>query len=190
MRQEIRFSGFGGQGIILAGHIMGKAATLHTDLNATLTQNYGPESRGGACAAELILADEPVHHPHVISPNLLVAMSQEAFNKYASQIDQSCLIIIDETLVNPEAVPHQAPVLSVPATRIAEDLGNRIVANVVMLGFVTGISDLVPEEAMRQTVIDAVRDKSDKVQQMNDEAFSRGLAHARAIHQTEGQKAS
>jgi len=189
MRQEIRFSGFGGQGIILAGRIMGEAAALHTDLNATLTQNYGPESRGGACAAELILADEPVHYPHVISPNLLVAMSQEAYNKYAGQVEPSGLIIIDETLVDPEAAPHHAPLLGVPATHIAEELGSRIVANVVMLGFVTGAAGWVPEAAMRLAVLDAVRDKSDKVREMNDEAFSRGLAHARAA-QPEGQKAS
>lgn len=172
-RQEVRFSGFGGQGIILSGYIMGKAATLYTDLNATLTQSYGPESRGGACAADLILANELVHYPHVISPNVLIAMSQEAYNKYAGQVAPDGLIIIDETLVDPEAVPHQAPVLSVPATQIAEEVGRRIVANIVMLGFVTGTVDLVPEEAMRRTILESVPKGTEK---LNEEAFSRGLA--------------
>lgn len=183
MRQEVRFSGFGGQGIILAGRIMGEAATLHTDLNATLTQSYGPESRGGACAAALILADEPVHYPHVIMPDLLVAMSQEAYNKYAGQVADSGLILIDETLVEPEASPHQARVMGVPATGIAAELGRRIVANIVMLGFVVGVTELVPVEAMRETILASVPPKT---VDLNDEAFSRGVAHAKAV-QSEGQ---
>jgi len=176
MKHEIRFSGFGGQGIILAGHIMGEAATLHTDLNATLTQSYGPESRGGACAAELILADEPIHFPHVIEPNLLVAMSQEAYNKYAPEMDEKGLIIIDETLVDPEAAPHHAPILSVPATQIAGELKKPIVANIVMLGFVTGVANLVPETAMRETILNRVPPQT---RDLNSEAFSRGMAHAK-----------
>jgi 2-oxoglutarate ferredoxin oxidoreductase subunit gamma len=177
-RQEVRFSGFGGQGIILAGYIVGKAATLHTDLNATLTQSYGPESRGGACAAELVLADEPVHYPRVITPNVLIAMSQEAYDKYAGQVDPDGLILIDETLVDPEMVPHQTLVLGVPASHIAEELGRIIVANIVMLGFFTGVTHLVPEEAMRQTILESVPKGTET---LNVEAFARGLAHAEKV---------
>lgn len=177
-RLEIRFSGFGGQGIILAGYVMGKAATLHTDLNATLTQSYGPESRGGACAAELILDEEPVHYPHIMTPNLLIAMSQEAYDKYADQVDPDGFILVDTTLVDSEIVAHQAPLLGVPATGIAEELGRSIVANIVMLGFITGVSSPVHEEAMRQTILESVPKGTEK---LNSEAFARGLAHAKAI---------
>lgn len=175
-RKEIRFSGFGGQGIILAGYITGKAATLHTDLNATLTQSYGPESRGGACAALLILADEPVHYPHVVSLDVLIAMSQAAYDKYAGEIDAENLILIDETLVDPNTVPHQARVLGVPASQIAEELGRIIVANIVMLGFFVGITNLIPEAAMRQTILASVPKGTEE---LNENAFASGLAHAR-----------
>jgi 2-oxoglutarate ferredoxin oxidoreductase subunit gamma len=178
-RQEVRFSGFGGQGIILAGYIVGKAATLYTDLNATLTQSYGPESRGGACAAELVLADEPVHYPHVIAPDVLVAMSQEAYDKYAGQVDAGGLILFDDTLVDPDIVPHEAPVLGVPATHIAAELGRRIVANIVMLGFFTGVTGLVPADAMRQTILASVPKGTEK---LNTEAFEHGLAHAEQVY--------
>jgi 2-oxoglutarate ferredoxin oxidoreductase subunit gamma len=175
-RKEIRFSGFGGQGIILAGYITGKAATLYTELNATLTQSYGPESRGGACTAQLVLADEPVHYPHVVTPDVLVAMSQEAYDKYAGQVAPESLILIDETLVDPEVVPHQAPVLSVPASRIAEELGRAIVANIVMLGFLVGVVNTIPEEAMRRTILESVPKGTEE---LNDKAFTSGLAYAR-----------
>jgi 2-oxoglutarate ferredoxin oxidoreductase subunit gamma len=177
-RWEVRFSGFGGQGIILSGFITGKAATLHTDLNATLTQSYGPESRGGACAAELILSDEPVHHPHVRSADVLVAMSQEAFDKYAGRVGSKGLILIDETLVDPDTAPHDAVILGVPATGIAEALGRRIVANIVMLGFFTQATDLIPEDAMRQAILDSVPKGTET---LNAEAFARGLAYTKAV---------
>jgi 2-oxoglutarate ferredoxin oxidoreductase subunit gamma len=174
-RREVRFSGFGGQGIILSGYILGKAATLHTDLNATLTQSYGPESRGGACTAELILADMPVHYPRVISPDLLVAMSQEAFDKYAGEVGAEGLILIDQTLVDPVVPLPKAPVRGVPATQIAEELGRRIVANIVMLGFFTGFANIIPEDAMRQTILESVPKGTEE---LNMTAFSRGLACA------------
>ncbi len=176
--QEMRFSGFGGQGIILAGHIMGRAATLHTDLNATLTQSYGPESRGGACAVALILSDEPIHYPHVIIPNVLIAMSQEAYNKYAGQVRPEGVILIDETLVDPEITSHEAPVQGVPATKIAEELGRSIVANIVMLGFVAGATDLLPEEAIRQAILNSVPKGTET---LNGDAFSRGLEYAKSM---------
>ena len=177
-RREVRFSGFGGQGIILSGYIVGKAATLLTSLNATLTQSYGPESRGGACAAGLILDEETVHYPHVMTPDVLIAMSQEAYDKYAHDVAPDGLLLIDETLVDPDVVPRQGRLFGVPATDIAEGLGRRIVANIVMLGFFTGVAGLIPEEAMRQTILASVPKGTED---LNSRAFAEGLAHANKV---------
>src|SRR3972149_10233566 len=84
MRQEVRLGGFGGQGIILAGYMLGKAAALYDGKEAVFTQAYGPEARGGACSADLVISDEPIGYPMVSRPELLVLMSQEAFTKYGS----------------------------------------------------------------------------------------------------------
>src|SRR3990170_4993194 len=84
MRQEVRLAGFGGQGIILAGYVLGKAAALYDGKNAILTQSYGPEARGGACSAELVISDEPIDYPLLSQPDFLVCMSQEAFSKYGA----------------------------------------------------------------------------------------------------------
>src|SRR3989337_4385141 len=84
MRQEVRLGGVGGQGIILAGYILGKAAALYDGKEAVFTQAYGPEARGGACSAELVISDEAIDYPMVSRPDLLVLMSQEAFTKYGS----------------------------------------------------------------------------------------------------------
>ena len=92
---EVRFSGFGGQGIILAGYISGKAATLFDKRNATLTQSYGPESRGGACSAELIVSDGAILYPHLIYPDVLVAMSQPAYEMYKGKLSPEGLLIVD-----------------------------------------------------------------------------------------------
>src|SRR3972149_7606969 len=86
MRQEVRLGGFGGQGIVLAGYILGKAAALYDGKEAVFTQSYGPEARGGACAAELVISDDVIDYPMVSRPDLLVLMSPEAFTKYGSAV--------------------------------------------------------------------------------------------------------
>src|SRR3989339_1754874 len=99
MNKELRFTGFGGQGIILAGYITGKAAAIYADLYATLTQNYGPESRGGASSAQLIISNEPIFYPNITRPDILVAMSQEGYSKYKDELKPGGIMLIDEDLV-------------------------------------------------------------------------------------------
>ena len=143
-RLEIRLSGFGGQGIIRSGEIIGRAATLYDGRYATFTQSYGPESRGGAAAAQVAIADDPVElsYPHLINPSVLVVMSQGAYNKYVPGFRRDGLLIIDESLVELDEKAEGLRVLGIPATRMAEELGRRIVANVVMLGFLAAVTDI------------------------------------------------
>jgi 2-oxoglutarate ferredoxin oxidoreductase subunit gamma len=174
-RTEVRLTGFGGQGIILSGYIVGKAAAIHDKKQATFTQSYGPESRGGACSAQVIVSDEPISYPHLVDPAILVVMSQEAYNKYAPTLKDGGLLIIDEDLVKTDEQAGNVKMLSVPATRLAEELGRKIVANIVMLGFFTAATDVVSVEAMREAVLSSVPKGTED---LNIKAFSKGYEYA------------
>ena len=142
---EIRFSGFGGQGIVLAGYILGKALTIYDGLEAVMTQSYGPEARGGASSANIMVSDEPIDYPIVQRPDILVALSQEAYTRFRPTAKAGAIILIDEDLVKPtDHEGHHA----IPATHLAEGLGRRIVTNVVMLGFFTAVTGVVSREVV------------------------------------------
>ncbi len=171
MRQEIRLAGFGGQGIILAGYILGKAAALYGGKNAILTQSYGPEARGGACSAELVVDDQAIDYPMLESPSIVVLMSQEAFKKYGSQAAPGATIMIDSDLV--QGAPEEWR--GIPATRLAEEMGTRISANIVMLGFLTGVTGLLSREAMEEAVRTSVPART---VDLNLKAFAAGYDYA------------
>ncbi len=175
-RLEVRLSGFGGQGIIRSGEIIGKAAVLYDGRFATFTQSYGPESRGGACAAQVAIADDPVElsYPHVVDPSVLVVMSQGGYNKYVPDFRRDGLLIIDEDLVELDEAAEGLAMLKVPATRLAEEIGRRIVANVVMLGFVAAVTDIASPEAIRQAVLSSVPKGTEE---LNERAFDAGFEY-------------
>jgi 2-oxoglutarate ferredoxin oxidoreductase subunit gamma len=175
-RVELCFSGFGGQGIILAGYIVGRAATVHADRHAVMMQNYGPESRGGACMTELVIADSEIAYPRVVSPDLVVVMSQPAYLKYGIGRPDGCLLIADGDMVTPDKEAERGRlVLAAPSTRLAEEIGRRIMANIVMLGFLCGATRLLPREVMRDAVAASVPAGS---QEANLLAFETGHADA------------
>jgi len=177
-RLEIRLSGFGGQGIIRSGEIVGRAAALYDGRYATFTQSYGPESRGGACAAQVMIADDPVElsYPHLVDPSVLIIMSQGAYNKYVPGFRPDGLLVVDEDLVELDEAAESLRVTGIPATRLAEELGRRIVANVVMLGFVAAIADIVSPEAMKKAVLDSVPKGTEE---LNTRAFETGYEYGR-----------
>ncbi len=160
-RMEVQLGGFGGQGIISAGRIIGLAAAIYDGLEACFTQSYGPEARGGAAGSQVILASDPIHHPHLIQPTSMVIMSQGAYSKYVPTLAVDGLLLIDDSLVNlpPD---HRADVktFGIPATRIAEEAGNNRAANTVMLGFWTAMTGIVSREAMRQAITESVPGKA------------------------------
>jgi len=156
-RTEVRLGGFGGQGVILAGYVLGRAATVHAGRNAVMSQSYGPESRGGACMAEVVIADGEIAYPRVASPDVMVMMSQQAYGKYAADRPPGSLLIVDEDLVTLSGELEGARgVLEAPFTRLAEELARRIMANIVMLGFICGATGVVSVEAMRDAVAASV----------------------------------
>ena len=172
-RREIRLSGFGGQGIILAGHIIGQAAAIFEDKNAVLIQDYGPEARGGACRADVVVSDDPVLYPYIIAPSVLVAMSQEAYNKYHDENRRDALVIIDEDLVKAKK-PRDGELLTIPAVRMAEELGRVTVANVVMLGFFAAVTDVVSLDAIKKAMLASVPKDTEE---LNLKAVERGYAY-------------
>ena len=170
---EIRLCGHGGQGIILAGHITAQAACIFEPRNATLIQDYGPAARGGACRADIVISDERVLYPYINAPSVLVAMSQQAYDKYCPKNREDTLVIIDNDLVKPEMTRGKG-LLTIPARRIAEEMGRVTVANAVMLGFVTAVADIVSVEAMRKSISVSVPKGTTE---LNMRAFERGYAY-------------
>jgi 2-oxoglutarate ferredoxin oxidoreductase subunit gamma len=173
---EIRVAGFGGQGVILSAIVLGKAASIHQGEFATMTQNFGPEARGGACSAQLMLSDTPVLYPYVTHPDVLVVMSQEAYSKFAPELKDGGTLLIERDLVRVTDLPSQTRIYSVPATRLAEELGKRMVLNIVMVGFFTAVTRLLDAEAVRKAVADSV---PASFRELNLKAFDKGYEYGK-----------
>ncbi len=174
---EIRIAGFGGQGVILSAVILGKAASIYENGFATMTQNFGPEARGGACSAQLVISDSPVLYPYVTHPDIMVILSQEAYNRFAPELRPGGMLIIEEDLVRLSNLNRDKKVYSIPATRIAEELGKRMVLNSVMVGFFTAVTKLLSADSVRKAVADSV---PPSFRELNLKAFERGLEYGSA----------
>ena len=168
---EIRIAGFGGQGVILSALIVGKAASIFQGEHATMTQSFGPESRGGASSAQIILSDSPILYPYVTRPDVLVAMSQEAYTRFVPELKDGGLLVVERDLVRVGELRDGIRVFGVPATRLAEELGRRMVLNVVMVGFFSAVTGLVPPEALRRAIEDSV---PPGLRDLNLRAFEKG----------------
>ena len=179
-RTTIQFCGFGGQGIVLSSVILGTAAVTKAGLNGVQTQSYGSEARGGECQAELILSQGPINSPLAERVDILVAMSQSALNKYLERLRPGGTLIIDPELVDVPAAytggQGGKSLAQVPATRIASDLGARIAANMVMLGFLQQATGILSKDALTDTIRDNV---PSRFLEVNLEAAAQGMALAR-----------
>jgi len=171
---EIRIAGFGGQGVILSAVALGKAASIYENGFATMTQNFGPEARGGACSAQLVVSDSPVLYPYVTQPDIMVIMSQEAYNRFATELKPGGLLIIEEDLVRVSNLNRDKKVYSIPATRFAEELGKKMVLNSVMVGFFTAVTKLLSADAVRKAVADSV---PPSFRELNLKAFDKGYEY-------------
>ncbi len=169
---EIRIAGFGGQGVILSAIVIGKAGCIFQNGYSTMTQNFGPEARGGACSAQVILSDSPVLYPYVSRPDILVVMSQEAYTLFSPQIKDNGILIIEEDLVRIDHLPAGVRVYSIPATRIAEELGKKMVLNIIMVGFFGAVTGVLDPDALRNAVAASV---PEAYRDLNLKAFNRGF---------------
>lgn len=184
-RQEIVITGFGGQGIILAGRILGEAAALGDRKESTFVQSYGPEARGGACSAQVIISDRSIHYPEVRHPDILVAMSQSGFEKFIDQLKEDGTLLIDQDLVKSTGINRDF--FSIPSTRMAEELGRKMMANIIMLGFFTAVTEAVSIDGARSMVVRSVPKGTEK---MNETAFNKGCDYGLSVLKGREKKAT
>jgi 2-oxoglutarate ferredoxin oxidoreductase subunit gamma len=168
-RQEIIITGFGGQGIVLAGRILGEAAGLGDHLESTLVQSYGPEARGGACSAQVITSDEQIFYPYVRQPDILACLSQSGYEKFIDILKDNGTLLVDRDLVHPHE--RSRAYFAIPATRIAEELGHKMMANIIMLGFLVSITGAVSVDATKDAVSRSVPRGTEE---LNLKAFAKG----------------
>jgi 2-oxoglutarate ferredoxin oxidoreductase subunit gamma len=168
-RKEVRITGLGGQGVILLGYVLGRAASIYGDRHAVMTQSFGPEARGSHCSAQVVISEERIAYPYTIKPNFLVAMNQGGYDKFVDGCADDALILMDKELINPQTNGRKH--LGIPATRIAEEVGRRMFLNMVMLGFFGRHSDILPIESYQKAVEASVPPGTEK---LNLTAFTRG----------------
>ena len=182
-RTEIRIAGFGGQGVVLAGVLLGTAAVSHDGKKAIQTQSYGAEARGGAARSEVIISDDTIVYPQARRLDILVALSSASLEKYIADLKPGAMLIVDQDLVEaPDGSDYK--VHEAPFTNTAvKELGKSIVANVVMVGFLTGVTGIVSREAMEL----AIRDTAPRgTEEINLRAFKLGLEMAQ-LRRAEGK---
>lgn len=175
---EVRIAGYGGQGVILAAAVIGKAAAIFQDSYATMTQAFGPEARGGSSSAQVILSTEPILYPYITQPDVLVAMSQESYTRFAPQVKRGGVVIIERDLVTVDNLPLGDRIYAVPATRLAEELGRKVVLNIVMVGFFGAVADVVDPDALRKAVEDSV---PPALRKLNLAAYDKGFEYGATL---------
>lgn len=155
-RFEICLSGSGGQGLVLAGKILAEAIALHGGKQVVQTQSYGPEARGGASRSEIVVSDDAIDYPKITRLDLLLALTQESLTKYLPNLKEGGTLVIDPFGVkNPPSGKFK--LYSIPVTHIAKDqLGKVIVSNIVALGAIATLTNLISKEALEKTVLSYV----------------------------------
>ncbi|MBN1277285.1 MAG: 2-oxoacid:acceptor oxidoreductase family protein [Deltaproteobacteria bacterium] len=184
MQKKIIITGFGGQGVIMAGRIVGMAAALGDKLESSLVQSYGPESRGGACSVQVTIADRQIYYPYINVPDILVCMSQGGYDKYKDILTGDTILMIDQDLVR---VSADHDFYAIPSTRFAEEMGLKMMANIIMIGFLAGITEAVSLDSAKDTVSKSVPSKTIEI---NLKAFDRGWEFAQATLKSRRKKAS
>lgn len=177
-RYEVRLSGEGGQGLMLAGKILAEAAAIYDDLNATQSQSYGPEARGGASRSEVIISDDDIDYPKAVEIDLFLALTQESVDRYIGDLKPNGILVVDQDTV--KNIPQGSyKIVKAPIIETArKELGRSIVANIVALGIIAGIVNVVSEQALSK----AIRARVPKgTEEMNFKAFQLGLEQAKKL---------
>ena len=174
-RFEFRLSGSGGQGLILAGKILAEAAAIYDGKNATQSQSYGPEARGGSSRSEVIVSDEEIDYPKAVNIDMLLCFTQEACDKYCCDISKDGILLVDSGYVT--NIPKgDFRVFSLPITEIAEkETGKTLVANLVALGMITALTGVVSKDAVESAILSRVPKGTEE---LNIKAFNIGFTKA------------
>lgn len=177
-KTEIRIAGFGGQGIILAGYIIGKAAAIYDNKHSTLIQSFGPEARGSACSAQVLISPDPILYPYLIVPNISVILSRDAYDKFSKELTGGGTMLVEQDLVQPGKSPKNVKLYSIPATRLAEDMGRRIIMNIITVGFFSAITEVTSYEATKKAVETSVPPGTEE---LNLKAFETGYEYGKNV---------
>ena len=171
--KQLRLSGTGGQGLILGGIILAEAALLDGKY-AIQSQSYGPEARGGSSKSETLISDNVIHYPKVTTPDVVLAMSQEACNKYTVDLTDNGILITDSLFVSQLPANFKGQVYELPITHTAKDeLGKTLVANIVALGALVKITGVVSPESLKKAVLARVPKGTEA---LNEKALDLGMA--------------
>jgi 2-oxoglutarate ferredoxin oxidoreductase subunit gamma len=170
---QIRIGGVGGQGIVLASKLLGVAAALYDGKEAVCTQVYGPEARGGAARSDVVISDEPVDYPFVTEADVLAVLFPEAYSKFRPMLRQGGLLIVDSVLV--KAAEDEENIIRIPATQIADEVGNRMARNVVIVGCLIGKTGAVSRDAMVEAIRKSMKAK---IVDLNIRALDAGIQFA------------
>jgi 2-oxoglutarate ferredoxin oxidoreductase subunit gamma len=168
---EIRIAGFGGQGIILSGYIIGKAAAIYDNKFSTLIQSFGPEARGSSCSAQLIISDSQILYPYLVQPQISILLSRDAHEKFYNELKPGGIMLVEKDLVTPKEIPKGVKMYGIPATRLAEEMGRKIVMNIITVGFFSAVTAVTSFEATKKAVETSVPPGTEE---MNLRAFQIG----------------
>lgn len=185
-RYEIRLCGFGGQGIALAGKILGSAVSIYENRQSVTTQSYGPESRGGASASNVVISDDIVDFPYITHPDIFICMSKEAYTTYIDSLKEGGVFFYEEDLVPvDERIKKAKNIYKIPATSIAEnELGRKIVANIVMVGFFAGLNEIIDPKSLLKSTLSLV---PARFKELNEKAFNIGMEYAKKAKKQEAK---
>ena len=175
---EIRIAGFGGQGIILAGYIIGKAAAIYDNKFSTLIQSFGPEARGSSCSAQLMISETQILYPYLVIPDINIILSRDAYENFGKELVNGGTMLVEKDLVNPQSIPKNVSVFAVPATRLAEEMGRKIVLNIITVGFFSAITNITPYEATKKAVESSVPPGTEAI---NLQAFETGYEYGKNL---------
>jgi 2-oxoglutarate ferredoxin oxidoreductase subunit gamma len=177
-RYEVRLSGEGGQGLVLAGKVLAEAAAIYDDKNATQSQSYGPEARGGASRSDVIISDDDIDYPKAVNIDLLLALTQESVNKYHADLKDDGILLVDSEACA-EIPEGSFKVFRIPIIEIArEQVGKVLVANIVALGLITELAQVVSREAVEAAILARVPKGTEE---LNLKAFKAGVEAAQGL---------
>ena len=171
---EIRIAGFGGQGIILSAYIIGKAAAIFDQKYSTMIQSFGPEARGSSCSAQLLISEDQILYPYLVTPDVSIILSTDAYDRFSQDIKKGGTFIVEKDLVDPKDIRKDLSLFAVPSTRLAEEMGRKIVMNIITVGFFSAVTGITSQEATRKAVETSVPPGTEE---LNLRAFDIGFEY-------------
>ena len=180
-QKEITISGVGGQGMILCGTLIAEAAAVHEHKKATLSSEYGVETRGTFAKSDVIVSDEEIYFPDVTEPDLVVCLHPVAYARYAGKIDGALLLYNSDEVTPDESVP--GPQKGLAITKMAKELGNPQTANILTMGAIAGLTEVITPEGAKEAIRRFFKGKSDKVIALNEKAFDLGYEAGRGLRE-------